>query len=68
MYDVAKSRVITLWETLHPQSRTFKKSDQHNLRDNELRELASWGNTRNMTKYRVPIKCIDKLARRTRQL
>jgi hypothetical protein len=38
MYDSAKPRVITLRQTLHPRSGTFKKSSQHDPRDNELQE------------------------------
>jgi hypothetical protein len=60
-YDSAKPRVIILWESLNPRSRTFKKSSQHNPRDNELREIATTCNTRNITKYRSPIEYINKL-------
>jgi hypothetical protein len=53
-------RVITLRETLY--TRMYKKSSHHDPRDNEHREVATTCNTRNLTKYRAPIKYTDKLA------
>jgi hypothetical protein len=62
-YNVTKPRVITLRETLHPRSQTYRKLNQEDPRDNEFREVATSSNIRNMTEYRVSsAKCTDELA------
>jgi hypothetical protein len=60
-YDSAKPCIITLRESLKPQSRAFKKSSQHDPRNNEFREIATTCNTKNITKYRASIEYTAKL-------
>jgi hypothetical protein len=45
-----------------PTTRAYRKSTQHDPRDDKFREAATRGNTRNMTEYRVSAKCINDLA------
>jgi hypothetical protein len=59
MYDVAKSRIITLRETLHPRSRKFRKSNQQDRRDSELRQMTMRSSKRIMSKYRLLIEYTD---------
>jgi hypothetical protein len=58
-YNVAKLCVITSREMLDPRSRTYRKSNQQDLRDNELRQVKISRNVGIMSKYRLSAESIE---------